>query len=102
MLQDGVGANPGRTPEQMIPLYKAMQQAATSAGVEFWNDLETFDISDWSPAPVERIVHQLEVLSPYVKKTVIFEFNHYMSTLRGEAQEAQYDAYKQYSDGVQQ
>lgn len=96
MLQDGIGANPGRTLEEIAPYYRAMREAADRVGIEFWNDLENFDASNWQPTTAERVVKQLEFSAPYVHKTVIFEFNHYMSPLRGYRQGQQYEQYREW------
>ncbi len=89
MLQDGVGCR--RTDNQTeAPLYyEAMAQACAAAGVEFWSDIEVFhqihgmpvDNERWAavPASIERVMEQIRVQSPYVTKTVIFDFSHYMS-----------------------
>lgn len=47
----------------------------------------------FAPAPPEQIVQQLKAISPYVERVVTFDFYHYMSPYRGEAQKELYDGY---------
>ena len=94
MLQDGVGCNRGLTAANVVPVYRAVSEACRIHGVEFWSDLEVFDIRDWSPAPIDRIVDQMKSESPHVGKIVIWEFNHYMSPLRGAGAKKLYDDYR--------
>jgi len=94
-LQDGVGCDRGIRPSDVPPYFQAMKRACEANKVEFWGDLEVFDIlAGWKPANIERVKEQIERMSPFVKKIVIWEFNHYMSPLKGEEQAKLYDDYK--------
>lgn len=94
-LQDGVGCDRGIRAEDIPPYFEAMRRACDAHRVELWGDLEVFDIlAGWKPAKIERIKSQMERMSPFVRKIVIFEFNHYMSPLKGEEQRKLYDDYR--------
>jgi len=94
-FQDGVGCDRGIKPEDVPPYFEAMKRACDANKVELWGDLEVFDIlAGWKPAKIERIKEQMEKMSPFVKKIVIWEFNHYLSPLKGEEQRKLYDDYK--------
>ncbi len=83
-LQDGVGCDRKLTPENVKPYFKAVANACKSAKIKFWADVEVFDIpAGWKPAPADRIVEQLRSVTPYVEKIVIWEYNHYLSPVRG-------------------
>jgi hypothetical protein len=83
-LQDGVGCGRKLTPANVAPYFEGMKRACDSAGVRFWADVEVFDVpSGWKPAPTERIVRQMEAISPHVERIVFFEYNHYLSPLKG-------------------
>ena len=82
-MQDGVGCGRNLTPENVKPYFEGMMRACKDSGVEFWADVEIFDsVPEWKPAQVERVVRQMESVSPYVEKIVVFEFNHYYSPVR--------------------
>lgn len=94
-FQDGVGCDRGIKAEDIPPYFEAMKRACDANKVELWGDLEIFDIpAGWKPAKIERIKEQVERMSPLVKKIVIFEFNHYLSPLKGEEQMKLYYDYK--------
>lgn len=74
-----------------------MKKACEENKVEFWGDLEIFDIpAGWKPAKIERIREQIEKMKPFVKKIVVWEFNHYMSPLKGGEQRKLYEEYKDF------
>lgn len=94
-LQDGVGCDRGIKPEDVPSYFEAMKRACEANEVELWGDLEVFDIlAGWKPSNIERIKEQIEKIHPFVKKIVIWEFNHYMSPLKGEEQSKLYQDYK--------
>jgi hypothetical protein len=96
-LQDGVGCDRGIKPEHIPSYFSSMKKACEENKVEFWGDLEIFDIpAGWKPAKIERIREQIEKMKPFVKKIVVWEFNHYMSPLRGEEQRKLYEEYKNF------
>lgn len=51
----------------------------TKPGIRFWADIETYNISDWSGAPLDRFVKQMELLKPYVENYITFSYSHYYS-----------------------
>ncbi|MGC9003366.1 MAG: DUF4434 domain-containing protein [bacterium] len=94
-LQDGVGCDRGIKPEDIPSYFSAMKKAVKLRNVELWGDLEVFDIlAGWKPAEIGRVKKQIEKMSPFVKKIVIWEFNHYMSPLKGSEQRKLYEDYK--------
>ena len=96
-LQDGVGCDRGIKPEHIPSYFSSMKKACEENKVEFWGDLEIFDIpAGWKPAKMERIREQIEKMKPFVKKIVVWEFNHYMSPLKGEEQRKLYEEYKDF------
>lgn len=95
-LQDGVGTGRKITPELAARYYEAMRRAAQAVGVKLWSDLEIFVEETWTPAPWERIAAQLQAEAPYVDGFVIFEYNHYMSPVRGGAAAELCAAYEAY------
>jgi len=107
-LQDGVGARGwDEQIEEKVPLYfAAMQRACRERAVKLWCDLECFRLTNndpsrpaFAPAPAERVIRQLKAVSPYVERVVTFDFYHYMSPYRGEAQKALYEGYRQLLTG---
>lgn len=101
-LQDGVGARgwDEQIEERVTPYFAAMQRACRQRGVKLWCDLECFRLTNanpsrpqFAPATAERVIRQLKAVSPYVERVVTFDFYHYMSPYRGEAQKALYEGY---------
>ncbi len=101
-LQDGVGARgwDEEIERRVPPYFAAMQSACRQRGVKLWCDLECFRLTNndpsrpqFAPASAERIVRQLKAVSPFVERVVTFDFYHYMSPYRGEAQKALYEGY---------
>lgn len=94
MLQDGVGARGWDDKVRIVePYFTAMAATCREAGVEMWGDVELFT-KDFKPGAPKRILEQLRVESPHVKKLVAFEFFHYMDPARGEQQRALFDYYQ--------
>lgn len=82
-LQDGVGCGRGITPQLAKPYFRAMLNACRTARVIPWADVEVFDQpAGWKTASPERVLEQLMAVGPFVEKTVIWEFNHYLSPSR--------------------
>ena len=60
--------------------FAALRKAADSVpGLRFWANTETFDISDWTSAPIKRFIRQMNDVSPYVDDWVTFAYSHYYS-----------------------
>jgi hypothetical protein len=100
ILQDGVGANrqEARMDSNVIPHFRAMREVCRDAGIELWSDIEIFRHrtrgSGREPASLERILMQIDAESPFVSAFVMFDFFHYMSPCRGDAQKKLYDDYR--------
>ncbi|GIV16051.1 MAG: hypothetical protein KatS3mg022_1486 [Armatimonadota bacterium] len=101
-LQDGVGARgwDDQIEERVVPYFAAMQRACKQRGVRLWCDLECFRLTNnnpsrpaFAPASAQRITQQLKAVAPYVERVVTFDFYHYMSPYRGEAQKRLYEGY---------
>jgi hypothetical protein len=93
MLQDGVGARGWDDKVETVkPYFKAMQKVCKDNNVQLWADVENFT-KNFKPCAPERLTKQLQIESPYVSKMVTFEFFHYMSPNRGDAQRAMYEQY---------
>jgi hypothetical protein len=92
-LQDGVGCDRGLTADNVVSAYRAVSKVCREQKVQFWSDLEVFQIRDWSPAPIHRVNAQIKSESPYVQKIVIWEFNHYMSLHRSDRTRQLYNDY---------
>ncbi|MCE5340444.1 MAG: DUF4434 domain-containing protein [Planctomycetaceae bacterium] len=82
MLQDGLGADQNRQPEQIIPYFKNLAVACHNNGVQFWNDLETFNQSDWSAKTFSDARIQIDISKAYVDKIVTFEWFYITPTQR--------------------
>jgi hypothetical protein len=99
ILQDGVGAN--RREKSMdsnvVPYFRAMRETCDPAGIELWSDIEIFQHrtrgSGREPAPVGRILEQIDAESSFVTSFVMFDFFHYMSPCRGGEQERLFEDY---------
>ncbi len=97
-LQDGVGAHRGRgSAKEIVPYFRAMRSECRKRGISLWADLEIFKRKDRAsgsePAPLERIRSQIEAEAPFVDGFAMFDFFHYMSPYRGEAQRALFEEY---------
>jgi hypothetical protein len=98
IVQDGVGTNQweGKVKEKAGPYLTQLARAIRQAGAHPWVGIEIFATSSAAggreaprlPAPGTRIAEQLEVASPLFERSVMFDFFHYMSPLRGEPQAA--------------
>jgi len=72
MLQDGVGCERHITVDNMVPYYASLAQACRASGVEFWSDLELFDLNPPKIVSPERVAVQLTREAPYVSKIVAY------------------------------
>jgi hypothetical protein len=77
--------------------------------IKFWANVEIFTQFTgtspqevrFEPANYDRVISQIEAVTPYVEKIICFEFNHYMSPVRNPemcnpARDLYYDYYKEY------
>jgi hypothetical protein len=100
ILQDGVGAN--RWEKQMaakvVPYFGAMREICEEEDIALWSDIEIFRHRTTGrgrePAPIERVLAQIDAESPFVESFVMFDFFHYMSPARGEEQKKLYEDYR--------
>lgn len=101
-LQDGVGARgwDEQIEQRLPPYFAAMRRACQRRRVALWSDLECFRLANndpdrprFVPASAERLLRQLKAVSPYVERVITFDFYHYMSPYRGEAQKTLYEGY---------
>ncbi|MCX7019220.1 MAG: DUF4434 domain-containing protein [bacterium] len=77
--QDCVGGG-GLRLEDVPAWFGAMGKAvATKPGLRFWCDTETFAQSDWTAGTIDRFVKQIEIVAPFVEKSVTFAYCHYYS-----------------------
>lgn len=98
IVQDGVGTNhwEGKVKEKVRPYLAQLAQVIRAAGAHPWVAIEIFAIGKDAapkqgiplPAPGSRIAEQLGVASPLFERSMMFDFFHYMSPSRGEAQGA--------------
>jgi hypothetical protein len=56
----------------MVPYYASLAQACRASGVEFWSDLELFDLNPPKIVSPERVAVQLTREAPYVSKIVAY------------------------------
>jgi hypothetical protein len=87
-MQDGVGTK-RTTAQESSEVFKALKPVMDKYGVKFWANLEVFEQTHGWPvddkawqsttAKIERVKAQMELMSPYVEKCVIFDYPSYMS-----------------------
>jgi hypothetical protein len=104
MLQDMVGARGSDAQvSSVVPYFRAAREACLKRHVELWSDLESFRLvpadpatgrrQGFVPADAGRIGRQLAAEAPFVSRFVTFDFFHYMSPFRGEAQKKLFTDY---------
>ena len=60
--------------------FAELRKAADAVpGLRFWADTETFDIRDWTSAPLNRVIRQMNDVRPYVDDWITFAYSHYYS-----------------------
>ncbi|MEX2683893.1 MAG: DUF4434 domain-containing protein [Candidatus Sigynarchaeota archaeon] len=96
MVQDSVGARRCDPAKDLPPIYAAIADSCAAAGVEFWTDLEIFDIDTWLPCTMDRLATQLDVECRYADKIVVFDIPHYLSKQYSVPALALHDAYDAY------
>jgi hypothetical protein len=104
MVQDGVGARgwDANLEEKVVPFFRMFAEVCKRHGVSLWCDLESFRRKDpeketgFLPTDPDRLARQLKAVAPFVETIVTFDFFHYMSPHRGDAQRALYDGYRDY------
>ena len=92
--QDSVGAG-HITIDRLEGYFKAIKAAVdTKPGLVFWANNEDFTQSDWTTAPLDRFVRQLEISDKYVEAHVTFAYSHYQNPDTGKT--GYHNAYKTY------
>jgi len=104
-LQDGVGTH-RTTVAESAGVFAALAPVFSRHGVSFWANIEVFDQThgwpvdngSWSAdtASMERVRAQIQRETPWVEKSIIFDFPHYMSP---RLQRSLYQKYKQLLTG---
>ena len=108
-MQDGVGTH-RTTIAESLPVYQALAPVAQSHNVAFWANNESFnqthgwpvDEQAWAsePTDIATFTAQIASTSPYVDKSITFEFSHYMSPQAGAEADVLYQDYAAYLDGT--
>ncbi len=92
--QDSVGAG-HITMDMLDDFYREIKEAVdTVEGFRFWANNEDFTQSDWTTAPLNRFVEQMNISAKYVEAHVTFAYSHYQNPDMGK--EGQHLAYKTY------
>lgn len=92
--QDSVGAG-HITIDKLDAFFKAIKAAVdTKPEISFWANNEDFTSADWSTAPLDRFVRQLEITDPYVDGHITFAYSHYQNPDVGKT--GYHAAYKTY------
>jgi hypothetical protein len=77
--QDSVGAG-GLAVEDLPDWFTELRKSVdTLPGLQLWADTETFDITDWTGAPVSRFISQMEAVNSLVDNHITFAYSHYYS-----------------------
>jgi hypothetical protein len=80
-------------------LTAATAQAAASAGITLWSNLESFDRDmhiKFPPLDWRKLAYKLDVVQPYVEKVITFEFSHFLSP--NATWESARNLYRRYQD----
>ncbi|MCB0270146.1 MAG: DUF4434 domain-containing protein [Calditrichaeota bacterium] len=68
---------------EQLPMYmETIKTVCTEAGIELWNNTETFSRDfpiKFPPTDYRRLLEKLRITSPFVEKQITFEFSHFMS-----------------------
>lgn len=92
--QDSVGAGYVSI-YQLDGYYRAIKKAVDKEpGLRFWANNEDFTQSDWTSAPLDRLVRQMQIASKYVEAHVTFAYSHYQNPDVGKT--GNHLAYKSY------
>lgn len=92
--QDSVGAG-HISIDKLDAYYSAIKNAVdTKDGLRFWANNECFTQEDWSTAPLDRFIEQLNISSKYVEAHITFAYSHYANPDTGKT--GYHLAYKEY------
>lgn len=77
--QDSVGTGALKV-EDLEAWFSELRRAVNSKpGLKLWADVETFDKREWTSAPIDRFIKQMQAVNPYVDNIVTFAYSHYYS-----------------------
>ena len=92
--QDSVGAGHIAI-DSLDAYYNAIKKATdTKPELRFWANNECFTQSDWSTAPLDRFIEQMNISSKYVEAHITFAYSHYANPDTGKT--GYHLAYKEY------
>jgi len=92
--QDSVGAG-HISIDQLDDYYRELKEAVDKEkGLHFWANNEDFTQSNWTTAPLNRFVRQMEIAAKYVEEHVTFAYSHYQNPDVGKI--GYHAAYKEY------
>lgn len=93
--QDGIGAR-GLNLDNMATWFAEYRKAVNShPGIKLWCNVETFT-PKWGPAPLSRLVRQMEIANSYASNIICFAYTHYYNPRLG--YKPYHDAYKAYAE----
>jgi len=100
-MQDGVGTK-RTTVEESAAVFEALKPVMDKYGINYWANLEVFEQThgwpvDYEPweakaASMDTLEKQIELISPFVEKLIIFDYPNYMSPETGS------DLYSDYAE----
>ena len=92
--QDSVGAG-HISIDQLDDYYRELKEAVDKEkGLHFWANNEDFTQSNWTTAPLDRFVRQMNIAAKYVEAHVTFAYSHYQNPDLGK--HGYHEAYKEY------
>ena len=68
--------------KNVVEYFKAAKRLCDGHGIKLWSNVETFerDVRKlYFPVPFELLQTKIELLKPYVEKSITFEFSHFLS-----------------------
>lgn len=96
MIQDGIGCNRMDLREELPIAYNVIAEVCRTLDIEFWSDLEIFNIEDFTPAHINRVKQQLDIEARFVDKIVAFDIPHYLSMQYSDLSKILYENYTNY------
>ncbi|HOE11058.1 MAG TPA: DUF4434 domain-containing protein [bacterium] len=106
MMQDSVGIFKEDRLLELPLCFRMLKSLAETHGKRLWADIEIFDQQagvplDWEPwtadpAPYERVIRQMQLVSEYVERIVTFSYFDYMNPAAGPVAGQLYRQYHQY------
>jgi len=101
-MQDGVGTK-RTTVEESAAVFKALKPVMEKYGIQYWANLEVFeqihgwpvDYEAWAAktGSIDTLKKQIDLISPYVEKLIIFDYPNYMSPETGSDLYSEYTKY---------